>query len=643
MNEQVTAAQAALAPTRYAEADSEANARVVNLWEGVDPAIAAIASTETVPRVFWRRVNERGTKVAMRKKYLGIWRPITWRTYGENVKLAGLGFAALGLGQQDVVSIISNGNPEWLYCDFGIQAIGGIGNGVYTTDSEKQVSYILNDSKTRVCVVENDEQLDKVLSVRHEIPALQKIVVIDPEGLHHFADPMVMNFEDLLELGRKFERQHEGFWETALQRGKSEDTAILMYTSGTTGAGKGVMLSHRNLLFKMENEVTIMPQIESDELLSFLPLSHIAERSLAALGPLKSGCTINFVESADTLVANLQELQPTVILAVPRYWEKFHSGVVVAMKDGTWVGKLAYRLALSIGYRMAKKRVAKKRPSLQLSLGFKLADLLVFSNIKRHIGISRCRYLLTGAAPIAPDVINWYLALGMDMREAYGQTESSGMISGTPFGSLKLGTVGRPLANTQVRIGDRGEILVRGPHVFSRYLNLPEKTAQTVVDGWLHTGDVGRFDEDGWLYVTDRLKDIIITAGGKNVAPSEIENKLKFSPYITDAVVIGDRRKYLTCLIMIDHENVVQHAQNLSVPFTNFTSLCKAREVQELIGREVEKVNQELARVETIKKFRLIDQALTAEDEELTATMKLKRKLVNEKYAALINEMYQEE
>lgn len=618
------------------------SAKAVDRVSGIeiDADILALMESDTLPRYFWRKVKERGAKVAMREKDLGIWNSVTWTQYGENAKHAGLGFAALGVKRGEVVSLISEGNPQWLYADLGCQGIGGVTNGIYTTDSAKQVEYIVNDSKTVVYVAENDEQLDKILEVRERCPSLRKIVVIDMEGLSDFRDPMVISFDQLLALGRDFEKGHSTFWDEQLRIGKPEDLAILIYTSGTTGAPKGAMISHRNLVFQMENAGRLLEQCDTDEQLSFLPLCHIAERGFTLLWPIRSGSTVNFAESPETVPQNLQEVQPTVFFAVPRLWEKFYSGIAIRMKDATGFGKLAYKIAIGVGFKVAQARLDRREPSTGLKIAFWFADQLVLRNIKRIIGIDRCKWLVTGAAPISPDLIKWYLALGKDMREVYGQTENVGLATAPMMNQVKLGTIGQAIPNTQVKISPEGEILLKGPHVFMGYLNNPARTAETIVDGWLHTGDVGSMDNEGWFRITDRMKDIIITAGGKNITPSEIENQLKFSPYISDAVVVGDRRPYLTCLIMIDHDNVVKFAQDLNVPFTNFRSLCHAKEVQELIWSEIEKVNKNFARVETVKKFRLIDQQLGAEDDELTPTMKLKRKFVNEKYKPLIEEMY---
>ena len=597
---------------------------------------------DTLPRLFRHVVAQRGDAVAMREKDLGVWRSVTWRQYGERARRVGLGLVALGLRPRDVVSIIADNGPEWLYTDLGTMSAGGVTNGIYTTDSPRQVEYIVNDSGTRFFFAGNDEQLDKILEVRARCPALVKIIVFDLQGLHGFKDAQVMAFDELLDLGERYDREHPGAWDTLVEVARPEDLAILVYTSGTTGPPKGAMLSHRNILFQLGYADFIADPRPGDQQLSFLPLSHVAERTFTVFYPLRTGATVNFAESIDTVPDNIREVAPAVFFAVPRIWEKFYSGVALRMREATRPGRLAYGWALGIGMRMAESRIQGRAPSLPLRLLYRLANLVALDNVKRSIGLHRVRGAATGAAPIAPELIKWFMALGVDMREVYGQTENCGLATAMPADRIKLGTVGVARPDTEVRLSSQGEILLKGPHVFLGYYKNPERTAQTIVDGWLHTGDVGRLDADGFLTITDRMKDIIITAGGKNVTPSEIENQLKFSPYISDAVVIGDQRKFLSCLVMIDHETVAQFAQERSVPFTNFASLCRAKEVQDLIWGEIERVNKQLARVETIKKFHLIDELLTPEDEELTPTMKLKRAFVNRKYKTSIDAMYDE-
>jgi len=602
--------------------------------------IWTIHGQATLPRLFRHVVKERGDAVAMREKHLGIWRAITWREYGERARHVGLGLVALGLQPRDVVSVISDNCPEWLYTDLGTMSVGGVTNGIYTTDSPRQVEYILNDSGTRFFFAENEEQLDKILEVRARCPQLVKIFVYDMEGLHDFRDEQVMPFEALLELGARYEREHPGAFDPLVEIARPHDLAILVYTSGTTGPPKGAMLSHQNIIFQLGYSDFIAEPRPGDQQLSFLPLSHVAERTFTVFFPLRTGATVNFAESIDTVPENIREVGPAVFFAVPRIWEKFYSGVALRMREATPIGKLAYRWAIGIGTQMAERRIAGRTPSLFLRLLYRVADFFVLDNVKRSLGLHRTRGAATGAAPIAPELIRWYLGLGIDMREVYGQTENCGLATAMPADRMRLGTVGVARPDTQVRLSPDGEILLKGPHVFLGYYKNPTRTAETVVDGWLHTGDVGEIDADGFVRITDRMKDIIITAGGKNVTPSEIENQLKFSPYITDAVVIGDQRKFLSCLIMLDPDTVAQFAQERSVPFTNFASLCRAKEIQDLIQGEIERVNKQVARVEGIKRFHLIEQILTPEDDELTPTMKLKRSLVNRKYKDVIDSMY---
>jgi long-chain acyl-CoA synthetase len=403
------------------------------------------------------------------------------------------------------------------------------------------------------------------------------------------------------------------------------------------------MHANRSVTHQMRHANDLFPSTDDEERLVFLPLCHVAERVGGYYISVALGSVMNFAESPETVPDNLREVQPTAFLAVPRVWEKMYSGITIALKDATPFQNWVYRRAMAIGYRMTDYRLQGEPPPLLLRLANQLAYRLVFRNIRRMLGLDRCRIALTGAAPIAPDLIRWYLALGLDMREVYGQTENCGVATIMPTERIKLGSVGKAAPWGEVMICPKGEILIRGDFLFMGYLNQPEKTVETIdARGWLHTGDIGAIDDEGYVKITDRMKDVIITSGGKNITPSEIENQLKFSPYVSDAVVIGDKRPYLTCLVMIDQENVEKYAQDHDIPFTNYASLCRATEIQGLIHREIEAVNANFARVETIKKFYLIERQLTPEDEELTPTMKLKRSFVNKRYAAEIAAMYGE-
>jgi len=599
----------------------------------------AVAMTDTVPKMFWHGVKTRAGRTIFRQKDFGIWRPVTWEELGRAARETGMGLAALGYQAGEVVSILSNTRREWVYADLGALGAGGVVNGIYPTDAPAQVEYLLSDSGSVFAFVEDDEQLDKVLEVRARA-ALRKIFVFDMEGLLELNDPQVMGLEALRAIGREYDAAHPGEWERRIALRKAGDLAILVYTSGTTGKPKGAMISHANIVLTCAAYQASFPQDERDERMAFLPLCHIAERVGGEYHAIYSGAVLNFVENPETVPENVREIAPTVFAAVPRVWEKFYSGVLIRLKEAGRLQQWAYQAAIGIGHRRARLREQQKPVPAGLRAAFWLARLLVLNNVRKAIGAHRAKVLITGAAPISPDLVRWYMALGLEMVEVWGQTESCGAVTSNIGGKVKPGSIGPRMTHAEVRVSPEGELLVRGKTVFMGYLNQPEKSAEALKDGWLHTGDVGRVDEDGFFYITDRMKDIIITAGGKNITPSELENQLKLSPYITDAVVIGEKRPYLTALIMIDHENVEKYAQDNAVPFSHYASLCRRPEVQELIQGEIDRLNKLFARVEQVKKFRLIENKLTAEDEELTPTMKLKRKLVNEKYKGLIESMY---
>jgi len=597
---------------------------------------------DTIPRLFWSRAEEWSDRPAIRQKKFGVWKDISWREYGEKVKYVALGLIHLGLERGDFVSILSENTPEWLFCDIGILATGGVSVGIYPSNSANQVAYDMENCGAKFIVCGDEEQLDKILEIREALPQLRKIIIVDLKGLKHFSDPMVISFDELLELGKSMDHRAPALFEDLIPKIKPEDLAILIYTSGTTGPPKGSMISHRNLFFTANAWHSLDPPYLDDETLNFLPLSHILERLFSLVIPITNGTIINFAEGVDTIAQDIREVSPTIFIAVPRIWEKFYSALIFRVKDSTPLERLAFKWAMGIGKKVAVYRLRSKSPPIYMGLAYKLAYWAVLKNLRKFLGLDRNRFSISGAAPISHNLLDFYRSLGIDIREGYGLTESTGGVIGHYPGDYKFGTVGKPLPGVLVKIADDGEILIKGPAVFMGYLGDPEKTEETIVDGWLHTGDVGAIDEDGHIIISDRKKDIIITAGGKNITPTEIENQLKFSPYITDAVVIGDRRKYLTCLIMIDDENTMKYAQDNRIPFTTYASLTKTPEISKLIQKEVDAVNQKLSGVETIKKFRLIDILLTVDDDEVTPTSKLKRKIVSEKFKDLIEEMYRE-
>ena len=595
---------------------------------------------QTIPQLFRKRCQDLGPATAMREKAYGIWHDITWAEYYDMARVYGAAFMQMGLGPGGVVAIIADPCKEWPLFDLATQACRGLSNGIYPTDSPDQVAYICTDSKAQFLVVENEEQLDKWLAVRQDIPSIKKVVVLDDKGLKDFEDSDVVMLAEFEAIGRAALLRYGDEWDKRIDAGKADDLAFLIYTSGTTGKPKGAMIAHYNALWTGRTCAETFELDTNSQCLVYLPLCHIAERTLSILSSLAAGSTMNFVEAPDTAFENVAEVSPTYFFGVPRIWEKMYSSITLRLNEATWLGRKSFDLALAIGSRYAEAKDGGNAPSLRLKLANWLACRLVFDNIKIMLGLDKAETCLTGAAPISPDLIYWFRAMGLSLYEVYGQTESTAIISTNREKANKVGSVGKPFKMVDVKIADDGEILVKGPGVFQGYLNQPDKTAEAIVDGWLLTGDVGEISSDGFLRITDRKKDIIVTAGGKNITPSEIENELKFSPYISDAVVIGDRRKYLTCLIMIDYDNVSQNAQDRNIPFSDYASLCRAEEIRDLVKNEVERVNLKFARVETLKDFRLIEQQLTAEDDELTATMKLKRSFVEKKYAVLIDDMY---
>ena len=615
-----------------------------NLWTLTQfkPNTAVLMPGATIPEVFWNAVAKRGPKVWMRQKDLGLWQSWTWDQAAQAVNEIAGGLLSLGLQHGECAAILSNTRVEWVLADLAILSCAGVSNGIYPTDASSQVHYLCEDSSTVILFVEDEEQLDKALEVRDKLPKLRKIVVLDMEGLRNLDDAGVMSMKALREAGRDWNQKHPAMVQERSKSCQPEALAILVYTSGTTGRPKGAMQSHAGLVAGMHGASAGLPQSDTDERMCFLPLCHIAERVIGEYTSVYSGCVLNFVENPETIPENVREIAPTFLFAVPRVWEKFYSGVVIAIKEASTLQQLAYSWSIGVGKQVAECTLAGQPVSPVLKFKFGLARVLALNNVRKMIGIHRARALLSGAAPISPDLIRWYLALGIPMLEGWGQTESGALGTFTTPDRMKPGTIGPAASGMEVRVDAvTGELLLRGPTVFMGYLNQPGKTAETIdKDGWLHTGDVGSVDAEGFFKITDRMKDIIITAGGKNVTPSELENELKFSPYITDAVVVGDKRAYLTVIIMIDQENVEKFAQDADIPFSNYTSLTKSVQVQELVQTEINRVNKKFARVEQIKKFWLLDTQLSAEDEELTPTMKLKRKLVEKKYSPQIEAMY---
>ncbi len=595
--------------------------------------------TGILPSVLAQRAAERPATVALRHKDYGRWQEYTWADYQDQVARAGLALRALGVAPGDRIAILSENRPEWLFADLGAQGIGAVVVGVYTTSPAAEVDYLLGHSGTSVAIVEDEEQLDKVLLVRHKLSALRHIVLIEPRGAsHHLRDPMLQTWDQFMALS---EGQDPAAFAALRDQVDPGSVAILVYTSGTTGPPKGAMLTHRNLVAAGAAWGGVFDNRPDDEVLSYLPLCHILERNLTTVVALSVGYTVNFGGGGESLVSDLREIQPTFFVGVPRVWEKMLAGIEVRMADASWFKRAVYRTWLPVGRRLARKRLEGREWTAADRILYGLGWLLLFRPLRERLGLARVRQAGSGAAPIAPQVLEFFWAIGVPIYEGYGQTEGAGLATFNPPGGARIGTVGLPLPGVEVRIAEDGEILVRSTGVFAGYYRNEEATRETVdSDGWLHSGDVGEFDAEGYLRITDRKKDIMITAGGKNVSPSWIENKLKVSPWVREAIVIGDRRKYLTALIGIELDTVRDWATRQQIPFTTYKDLTEKPEVRRLIQQWVDEVNGELAQVEQVKRFALLPKELDHEEGELTATQKVKRRAITTMFEDLVEGMY---
>jgi len=602
---------------------------------------AFVMSADTLPKLFEVMVNKLHDRIALREKQLGRWRPITWDEYFYHVEIFCLGLISLGLKYQEKVSILGDNCPEWLYADLSAQCAGCVAVGVYPTNSAEQVKYVLENSDSRYVVVKDQEQLDKVLEIKQELPLLRKVIVIDMKGVNKYKDPLIISYSDVEDIGDKLRKNDQARFSEMISETKPEDIAIIVYTSGTTGLPKGAMLSHKNITHVASCFIKVVPIYQKDSLVSALPLCHVAERLFSLFLPMKTGCTINFAESVATLQADMIEISPTIFLTVPRILEKMHSAITIKMEDTTFLKRWIFNACMPIGKKIADREMANIKINLLHKFLYCIAYFLVFRPLRNKIGLLQVRECVSGAAPLSVDIIRFFYSIGLKIKESYGSTESTGLSSMAKGKNFKVGSVGKPIPDIELKLADDGEILIKGDLVFEGYYKDPAVTERTKKDGWLFTGDIGKFDEEGILFIVDRKKEIIINAAGKNIAPSEIENKLKFSNYINEVILIGEGKKYITALIQIDYENVANWAQKNGIPFTTYKSLAKNTHVRELIEEEVQKVNKKVSRVESIKKFTILDKELDRDDDELTATMKVRREMIEKKYKEIIKDLYQ--
>ena len=590
--------------------------------------------------MFFSNVEKYGDKrVALREKEFGIWQEITWKEYGELVRNFALGMISLGLEKGDNVCVIGESCKEWLYSDLAIQSSGAVTVGIYSIDYAEGVRYIVDHSEAKFIIAEDQEQTDKVLEFRDKQPHLLKCIVMDMKGLRNYNDPFIISFYDVIETGKKIHEKDPSLFEKRLNQIKPDDVNVLMYTSGTTSNPKGVMMTHEIIGAWIEGLVKANPIYESDTVVSFLPLNHAIERLMSVFIPIHLGSTVNFAEDTSTVEQNIREISPTFFLAVPRIYENICSNIQIKMQDATWIKRLCYKIAIPIGYKLCDMDQEGKKISFFWRYLYFLGYLICFRALQDQLGYLRTRILYTGGAAVAPEMNRFFYAIGVKLRELYGMTEIG--IATTHQGrGWKIGTAGRILPGIEYKITEEGEFLCKSKSTFKGYYKNPKATAEAKQDGWMNTNDLVSMDDEGYLHVLGRRQDVFISSDGQLIAPDALENKLKFSPLIMEAVIVGEGRDYLTVLIQIDYPNVGKWAMNNKIPYTTFKNLSETKEVHDLIAEEVRKVNKTLAHDRQLKKFALLSKELDHDEDEVTATQKVRRAALREMYRDVIEEMY---
>ncbi|NQV05409.1 long-chain fatty acid--CoA ligase [bacterium] len=591
-----------------------------------------MASDTIAARLFGTAERTPG-RAAYHHKVDGEYQAVSYSEYADLVRRAGKSLMALGVESGDIITILGFNRPEWVVMDVATMAVGGAPAGIYTTSSPEEVRYIASHAQAPLILVENEAQLAKVLAVRASLPDLRWIVTMD--GTPPQDDDSILGWDEFLARG---DGGDDAAFTQRLETLDEDAVATLIYTSGTTGPPKGVMLTHHNLTWTADAGPDVVPLGADDRSVSYLPLSHIAEQMFTLHIPISLGSEVYFAESIDKLADDLKTVRPTLFFAVPRVWEKFHAGVLAKLAESTGVKHRIGAWAQEVGRKVAHIRNSGQELPKGLKVQYAIADKAVFSKVKAALGFDDCRAAVSGAAPISQEVVEFFAGFDIPILEVYGQSEGSGPTTFNREGRAKFGTVGPPYPGAEVRIADDGEILLRGGNVFAGYYRSPEDTNETLIDGWLHSGDLGAFDDEGFLVITGRKKDIIITAGGKNVAPKNIEGGLKDEPLISEAVVIGDRRKYLSVLITLDQDWCDQLAASQGVA----GDVHQSPEARKIVQAAVDRVNADLARVEQVKKFVILSRELSIEEGELTGTLKVKRNVVADHFADAIEGMYSE-
>ncbi|HLN93205.1 MAG TPA: AMP-binding protein [Thermoanaerobaculia bacterium] len=596
---------------------------------------------DTFPKLLVRNAETFGDrKIAMREKEFGIWQEFSWKEYHDHVKYFSLGMVSLGLQAGDKVAIIGDNRPEWVWGEVAAQAAGAVPLGLYQDSTLKEVSYIIDHSDASFVLAEDQEQVDKILDMKEQLPKVRYIIYSDPRGMRGYKQPFLLDFKEVENFGRELEQREPGLFTENVTRAKYEDLAFICYTSGTTGFPKGAMLSFRNFLSMAANLMEVDNKFEKDEFVSFLPLAWIGEQMMCLSSALLTGFTVNFPEKPETVQENIREIGPTIMFSPPRIWENMTSTVQVKVMDASALKRRMYNWALPVGYAYSDAVFRKEAVPPFLRLKQMLAYALVFRALKDRLGLLRIRSASTGGAALGPDVFKFFNAMGVNLKQIYGQTEISGISCIHREGDINFDSVGKPIPETEIRLSDTGEILSRSPSVFLGYYKNPEETEKTLSDGWLHSGDAGYFNEGGHLVVIDRVKDVMHLNDKTRFSPQFIENKLKFSPYIKECVCLGNQRDFIASMICIDYPNVGKWAESRRLSYTTYTDLAAKPEVLELLAKEVEKVNATLPETTRVKKFVPLYKELDADDDELTRTRKVRRAFVGERYKHVIEAMY---
>lgn len=607
---------------------------------------AVTVATMTMPQIVRQRAATDGGTLALREKIRGLWRKTDWRGYYDNARWFAIGLYALGFRPGDRLAIAGDDSPEWLFSDLAAQMNGGACLGIYPTNPWPELQYIVRHSRTKIIVCGDQEQTDKVLDARDKeggLPDLQTIICVDMKGMRDYDDLSLMSFDAVRELGRQKEAEFGRHVDAAIDNGKPDDVAIIVYTSGTTGMPKGALLSHRNMLHSAHQVVSIHGlDAETYSVLCYLPLCHVAERSFSAVMQVVTGCCVSFAESVDVVVVNLREIAPKGFLGVPRIWEKMRQSILYRVKDTTPFQRLVFERCMALGRPIAERRLANGGAFASFSdrLLSALLWLVCFRSLQHFLGLNRVGSGFCGGATVSPEVLLFFWIIGVPVYQIYGMTESAGVSHSQRPGATSLGSSGVVIGGVEQKLADDGELLIRGPSIFRGYLFDDEATARVFTQGWLHTGDIVEFGEDGQAFVLDRKKDILITSGGKNITPSLIENALKDSPYIREAILLGDGRNFISVLLQLDLETTGKWAQEQGIQYTTYRTLAENENVRTLIEGEVKRVNDRFSRVENVRKFVILKKELDHDDGEMTATMKVRRKIIEQKFREEIASIY---